>query len=213
MKNSKFSLADTLLQFGCVWALAIVSPRVASAQTNGAASGAVWGAASVSHGNSSSASAEDAGWASYGHDAGGTRYSAAAQINRENVAQLKVAWTYRTGALDGIDDDLKRNAAFEATPILVDGRLYLSTPFDHVIALEPETGKKIWEYDPKLNTHGFSETTSRGVSAWKDSAAKAGQPCRLRIFIGTLDARLIAVDGETGKACAGLRCGRTGRLN
>ena len=72
-----------------------------------------------------------------------------------------------------------------------------------MIALEPETGKKIWEYDPKLDaSHGFSEVTSRGVSAWKDSAAKAGQPCGLRIFIGTLDARLIALDSETGKPCA-----------
>jgi quinoprotein glucose dehydrogenase len=194
MKNSKFWLAGALLQFGCVWALAIASPGLASAQTSGTASG-------TASGNLSAASSADSGWASYGQDAGGTRYSPAAQINRDNVAQLKVAWTYRTGALDGIDDDLKRNAAFEATPILVDGRLYLSTPFDHVIALEPETGKKIWEYDPKLNTHGFSETTSRGVSAWRDSAAKAGQPCRLRIFTGTLDARLIAVDGETGKPC------------
>src|ERR1700693_5088438 len=187
MKNSKFWLAGTLLQIGCVWALAIVSSGLASAQTSGTASGAASGAASGTASSSlSGASAGDSGWASYGHDAGGTRYSPAAQINRENVAQLKVAWTYRTGALDGADDDLKRNAACEATPILVDGRLYLSTPFDHVIALEPETGKKIWEYDPKLNTHGFSETTSRGVSAWKDSAAKAGQPCRLRIFVGTL---------------------------
>ena len=119
------------------------------------------------------------GMADYGHDAGGSRYSPATQINRDNVAQLKVAWTYRTGALDQIEHDLKEHAAFEATPLLVDGRLYLSTPLDHVIALEPETGKKIWEYDPKLDTsHGFSEVTSRGVSAWKDSAAKAGQPCR-----------------------------------
>jgi quinoprotein glucose dehydrogenase len=182
MKTSKFWLATVVLPFACVWTLLIASPELASAQTSGGG-------------------LPDSGWPNYGNDAGGTRFSPATQINRDNVAQLKVAWTYRTGALDGIDDDLKRNAAFEATPILVEGRLYLSTPFDHVIALEPETGKKIWEYDPKLNTHGFSETTSRGVSAWKDSAAKAGQPCRLRIFIGTLDARLIAVDGETGKVC------------
>jgi quinoprotein glucose dehydrogenase len=195
MKNSKSWLAGTVLLFGGVWALAIVLPGLASAQRSGTSSGAA-------SGKLTSASAADSGWASYGHDAGGTRYSTATQINRDNVGQLKVAWTYRTGALDGVDDDLKRNAAFEATPILVDRRLYLSTPFDHVIALEPETGKKIWEYDPKLNTHGFSETTSRGVSAWKDSAAKAGQPCALRIFIGTLDARLIALDGETGKPCA-----------
>ena len=204
MKNSKLWVAGTLLQIGCVWALAIVWPGFAATQTSGTSSG---GAIGNSADNSSGNSPADSGWASYGHDAGGTRYSAALQINRENVGQLKVAWTYRTGALDGVDDDVKRNAAFEATPILVDGRLYLATPFDHVIALDPETGKKTWEYDPKLNTHGFSETTSRGVSAWRDSAAKTGQPCRLRIFVGTLDARLIAVDGETGKPCTDFGAG------
>jgi quinoprotein glucose dehydrogenase len=199
MKTSKFWLANALWWLGCVWALVGTTPQLALAQTGGTSSG---NASGNMPGTSSGTSSADSGWSSYGHDPGGTRYSPAAQINRDNVGQLKVAWTYRTGALDQVDDDLKEHAAFEATPILVDGRLYLSTPFDHVIALEPETGKKIWEYDPKLNTHGFSETTSRGVSAWKDSAAKAGQPCRLRIFIGTLDARLIALDGETGKPCA-----------
>ena len=195
MKTSKFWLANALWWLGCVWALVVTTPQLALAQT---------GSTSPVNtpGTSSGASSSDSGWSNYGHDPGGTRYSSATQINRDNVGQLKVAWTYRTGALDQVDDDLKEHAAFEATPILVDGRLYLSTPFDHVIALEPETGKKIWEYDPKLNTHGFSETTSRGVSAWKDSAGKAGQACRLRIFIGTLDARLFALDGETGKACA-----------
>jgi quinoprotein glucose dehydrogenase len=184
MKTPKFWLANAILWFACVWSLLLTTPQQASAQTG-------------------SASTPDSGWPTYGHDPGGSRYSPATQINRDNVGQLKVAWTYRTGALDQVEDDLKEHAAFEATPILVGGQLYLSTPFDHVIALEPETGKKIWEYDPKLDaSHGFSETTSRGVSAWKDSAAKAGQPCRLRIFIGTLDARLIALDGETGKPCA-----------
>ena len=169
-----------------------MSPPQAGAQGSDTSSSAVTATA-----------AADLGWPNYGHDTGGTRYSPATQINRDNVTQLKMAWTYRTGALDQVGDNLKRNAAFEATPILVDGQLYLSTPFDHVIALEPETGKKIWEYDPKLDaSHGFSETTSRGVSAWKDSGAKTGQPCRLRIFIGTLDARLIALDGETGRPCA-----------
>jgi len=196
MKTAKFWLANALLWLACVWALVITSPQLVLAQTGGAASS-----------SSPDALSPDSGWASYGHDAGGTRYSPATQINRDNVGQLNVAWTYRTGALDQIDEDLKRNAAFEATPILVDGRLYLSTPFDHVIALEPATGKTIWEYDPKLNTNGFSETTSRGVSAWKDSAGKAGQSCRLRIFIGTLDARLIAVDGETDKPCADFGAG------
>ncbi len=152
---------------------------------------------------SSSAQAKpEAGWPNYGNDGGGTRYSPAALIDRTNVTQLKTAWTYRTGALPH-DVELDKKAAFEATPILVDGKVFLSTPYDHVIALNPETGAKIWEFDPKLELpHGSSEVTSRGVSAWREPHAKAGKTCALRIYIGTLDARLIALDGASGKPCA-----------
>ncbi len=146
--------------------------------------------------------AQSAGWPTYGGDPGGTRYSTASQINKSNVAQLKVAWTFRTGALPH-SPDLDRNAAFEATPILVEGKLLFTTPFDHVFAINPQTGEKIWEFDPKLELpYGASEVTSRGVSAWRDPKAKPNQPCALRIFFGTLDARLIALDGESGKPCA-----------
>jgi quinoprotein glucose dehydrogenase len=151
----------------------------------------------------SAQTAPDTGWPNYGNDPGGTRYSPAKQIDRGNVAQLKVAWTYRTGALP-YDEELDKKAAFEATPVLIDGKLFLSTPYDHVIALNAVSGAKLWEFDPKLeHPYGFSEVTSRGVSAWHDESAKAGKgkACALRIFIGTLDARLIALDGETGKPC------------
>jgi quinoprotein glucose dehydrogenase len=144
----------------------------------------------------------DAGWPTYSNDPGGTRYSPAKQIDRGNVSQLQVAWTYRTGALPH-DEELDKKAAFEATPILVGGKLFLSTPYDHVIALNAVSGTKVWEFDPKLELpYGSSEVTSRGVSAWWDSSAKADKACSLRIFIGTLDARLIALDGDTGKPCA-----------
>ena len=147
-------------------------------------------------------SATDTGWPTYGNDPGGTRYSPAKQIDRNNVSQLKVAWTFRTGALPH-DEELDHKAAFEATPILVDGKLYLSTPYDHVIALDPVAGEKLWEYDPKLELpYGASEVTSRGVAAWRSTPAKTSGPCALRIFIGTLDARLVALDGATGKPCA-----------
>src|SRR5438105_3782347 len=81
----------------------------------------------------------DDGWTSYGRDAGGTRYSPLRQIARENVARLKPTWTYHTGGLQP-QTSLNEKAAFEATPILIDGLLYLSTPFDQVIALDPGTG-------------------------------------------------------------------------
>ena len=146
--------------------------------------------------------AGDSNWPTYSNDPGGTRYSPAKQITKENVTELKVSWTFRTGALPQ-DQELDHKYAFEATPILVNGTLYLSTPYDHVIALEAATGTKLWEYNPKLELpYGASEVTSRGVSAWRDPSLKAGKPCALRIFIGTLDARLIALDGSTGKPCA-----------
>ncbi len=140
-------------------------------------------------------------WGAYGGDAGGTRYSTLRQVTRENVTKLKQAWIYHTGALRP-ETQLNEKAAFEATPILVEGTLYLSTPFNQVIALDPETGAERWTYDPKVDrSHGYSEVSSRGVAAWMDSKAPDGAACRLRIFEGTIDARLIAIDGKTGKLC------------
>jgi len=147
-------------------------------------------------------SAPAADWPAYGGDAGGSRFSPATQINKTNVTQLKVAWIFHTGALPH-DPDLDKKATFEATPILIDGKLFFTTPYDHVFAIKAQTGEKIWEFDPQLELpYGASEVTSRGVSAWRDSKAEPGQPCALRIFFGTLDARLIALDGATGKPCS-----------
>ena len=149
-----------------------------------------------------SAPAADDGWSAYGHDPGGTRYSPLKQITRDNVSKLKVAWTYHTGALQP-ETKLNEKAAFEATPILVDGMLYFSTPFNQVIALDPATGAEKWKFDPQVaRTHGYSEVTSRGVAAWTDANSAKDAPCQLRIFEGTIDARLLAIDGKTGKLCA-----------
>jgi quinoprotein glucose dehydrogenase len=153
----------------------------------------------------------DAGWPNYGNDPGGSRYSAARQVDRTNVTQLQTVWTYRTGALEQ-QTHLIEKAAFETTPILVENQLFLTTPYNHVIALNPETGARLWEYDAHVDlAQNYSEVSSRGVSAWVDSKAKAGQPCRLRIFMGTLDGRLIALDGKTGQPC--LDFGAKGEVN
>ncbi len=145
----------------------------------------------------------DSGWPAYGRDAGGSHYSPLAEINRENANNLKVAWTYRTGAAE-IKAASARNAAFEATPILVDGLLYLTTPYSRVIALDPATGAEKWTYDPQVKLDQFySETTSRGVSAWPaPPALEDKRKIARRIFVGTLDARLVALDAATGKPCA-----------
>jgi quinoprotein glucose dehydrogenase len=145
----------------------------------------------------------DGDWPAYGRDAGGSRYSPLAGVNRSNVKKLKVAWTYRTGDVsDGSHTASK--STFEATPILVDGTLYLSTSFNRVIALNPETGTEKWSYDPKIDlaVHYDDGLTSRGVSTWLDPQRSAGQPpCRRRIFEAINDGRLIALDGATGTLC------------
>ena len=115
----------------------------------------------------------DVDWSSYGRDAGGTRYSPLAQVTRQNVTQLKPAWEYHTGALTP-KSDLNDKAAFEATPILVDGTLYLSTPFNQVIALDPVTGKQRWKFDPDVDrTLDYSEVASRGVSTCASDASSS----------------------------------------
>ncbi|HXJ32292.1 MAG TPA: pyrroloquinoline quinone-dependent dehydrogenase [Gemmatimonadales bacterium] len=135
-------------------------------------------------------------WPVYGGDAAGHRYSALAQISAANVGSLKPAWVYRTGDL------LRRYGRFEATPILVDGTLYVSSPLGRVSALDPETGAERWTYDPMVDLHGsYGDFANRGVSTWRDAAAAPGAVCRRRIYIGTVDARLIALDGVTGRPC------------
>src|SRR5207247_10162366 len=102
----------------------------------------------------------------------------------------------------------RRNCAGEPAPVLVDGALFLSPPSNRVIALDPETGHERCVYDPgvALSRH-YAEFTSRGVSTWLDPRAPAGAACRRRIFVGTLDARLIALDAATGSCCADFGAG------
>ena len=141
-------------------------------------------------------------WAYYGHDAGGTRYSPLAQINRENITKLKVAWVFHTGDISDGSGRPKRSG-LETTPILVDGTLYLTSAFNRVFAVNPETGKQLWVFDPMIELAGNygDGLLNRGVATWLDPARAKGKPCRRRIFEATLDARLIALDGVTGDPC------------
>jgi quinoprotein glucose dehydrogenase len=158
-----------------------------------------------------SPAATDPGWTAYGHDAGGTRYSPLKQIDARNVSQLQIAWTYHTGALEPASN-LNNKAAFESTPILVEGTLYLTTPFNKVIALDPGTGAEKWTYDPQVDRQAdYSEVSSRGVSAWIDAKAPRTAACRVRLFEGTLDARLLALDAKTGKPCTDF--GKSGAID
>lgn len=158
------------------------------------------------------AAANDDDWAYYGHDAGGMRYSPSAQINRENIASLKVAWTFHTGDISDGKGRRKRSG-FESTPLMVDGTLYLTTPFNRVIALNPATGVQLWAYDPKIDLDADygDGLVNRGVATWLDSARPARQPCQRRIFEATQDARLVSIDAATGSPCADF--GKNGQVN
>ena len=141
-----------------------------------------------------------AGWTHYGGDAGGMRYAELDQIDRGNVASLEVAWEFHSGDLS-IAPKALRHSAQETTPILVRDKLVYCTPFNRVIALDPGSGAKVWEYDAKisLDQQPANQFICRGVSYWEDQAEHG--ECSARIFMGTNDARLIAVDAETGRAC------------
>jgi quinoprotein glucose dehydrogenase len=140
-------------------------------------------------------------WPTYGRDPGGSRYAPLTQITRDNVTELQVAWIYHTGEAQRKALSAGR-AAFEATPLVIDGTLYLSTPFNRVIALDPQTGAERWTYDPQVDVFiPYASVTSRGVSTWLDPAPPAGTPGHRRIFVGTIDARLIALDATTGAPC------------
>jgi quinoprotein glucose dehydrogenase len=138
----------------------------------------------------------------YGATPAGTRFSPLTQITPANVDRLEVAWTYHTGDVEDGSGGGMMTSAFQNTPILVDDALYLCTPFNRVIALDAGTGRERWSYDPKVDRTGMYLLNCRGVSAWLDESASESAACRRRIFTGTLDARLIALDARTGEPCA-----------
>jgi len=140
-------------------------------------------------------------WPFYGHDAGGGRFSPLTQIDRSNVARLAPAWTFHTG--DMLDRGNNQRTGFETTPIVVDGTMYLTTGVNRIIALDPETGKQRWSFDPKIDpSWGFGDgLINRGVSTWLDATKRSADRCRRRIFEATLDARLVAIDAASGAPC------------
>ena len=138
-------------------------------------------------------------WPVYGGDAGGSRFSPLARITRDNVANLVVAWRYHTGEPAF---DLSRQPSLQVTPIVVDNVMYLSTPLGKVMALEPATGREIWRYDARVNPKGgYGDFANRGLATWLDSTLKPGAPCRRRIYVTTVDARLISLDAASGYPC------------
>ena len=135
-------------------------------------------------------------WPTYGHDTGDQRFSPLTSIDRRNIASLKIAWTFRTG--DAYQPKHNKATAFETTPLYVDGTLFVSTPLGRVFALDPASGQPRWVYDSHVDKdRGYGDYSHRGVSAW---VSPSGQR---RLYLATIDARLIAIDARTGTACKG----------
>jgi quinoprotein glucose dehydrogenase len=146
--------------------------------------------------------ASDSDWPIYGHDAAGTKYSALKQIDRSNVAGLKLAWKFQTGEPVEPLHKYSKGPAFEATPIVIDGVMYFGTPYGKVFALNAESGKPIWSHDVKISRDAnYADFANRGVSTWLDATKKPGAPCRRIIYMASIDARLTALDAATGHVC------------
>src|SRR5215472_3082057 len=147
-------------------------------------------------------------WPTYGNDAGSSRYSPLADITKGNLRYLKVAWIYHTGDVSYANTlwngkKVWAKSTFEATPLFVDGTLYVVSPFNRVIALDPETGREKWVFDPNLDRIGYygDAFTCRGLATWVDPERRPGEVCRRTIYVATLDGRLVAVDSEGRGPC------------
>ena len=133
----------------------------------------------------------------------GGDYAPLAEITPQNVDGLLPAWTYSSGDIGKRGEQVMRRSKFQATPILAGERIVFCTPFNEVIALDPGTGAERWRFDPQIRTdyHPANLFNCRGVALWRDPAAKPSDSCAARIFTGTNDARVIALDLATGMPC------------
>jgi quinoprotein glucose dehydrogenase len=147
--------------------------------------------------------AQEIGWPANGRDPEGTRYLPVSVITRENVSRLEVAWTYRTGEADP-RFATRKPTAFETTPLVIEGTMYVGTPLGRVIALDAATGQERWIFDPGIARDiTYGDFASRGVSAWLDPAAAPDAACRRRILVATAESQLYAIDARDGRACRG----------
>jgi quinoprotein glucose dehydrogenase len=143
-------------------------------------------------------------WEHWGGDRGGSRFSPLNLITPDNVGTLVRAWEFRTGDLDTRAPEVMKRTKFQATPLLVEDSLIFCSPFNEVIALDPGSGAQKWRFDPKISTNQrpANRYNCRGVAYWVDDKAPDNAACRARIFMGTNDARVIALDARSGAPCA-----------
>ncbi|MBM4192733.1 MAG: pyrroloquinoline quinone-dependent dehydrogenase [Gammaproteobacteria bacterium] len=154
-------------------------------------------------------------WVAFGRDPGGSQHSPLKQIDTDNVQKLRQVWTHRSG--DFIDAPSPKGSILQTTPLHVNGTLYFCTPFDRVFALEADTGRERWVFDPhRTGSRSGREASNpprsivsrcRGVAYWEAAATldsktpTSRSPCQRRIFKNGENARLYALDADTGALC------------
>ena len=154
--------------------------------------------------------ASEPDWLYYGGDQGGRHYSEATQIDRDNVADLEEAWVFRSGDMATYGEEMAKTST-QSTPILLPPAagesLVYCTPFNRVIALDPGTGQQRWQFEPAIDRRGDRPFRCRGVSYGEESRVGAGEQCRHRLYMGTHDRQLWAIDAIDGRPCEGFGVG------
>ncbi len=147
-------------------------------------------------------------WTSYGSDNASTKYAPLSQIDGDNFSRLRVAWTWRSVEADVLKANPKlRSWAWESTPLMVDGVLYISTSLSQVAALDAATGQMTWVYDPETWKNGTPSNNGfvhRGVAYWADGNDR-------RVVFGTGDGYLICLNAQTGRPIPTF--GQNGRID
>ncbi|HXR55438.1 MAG TPA: pyrroloquinoline quinone-dependent dehydrogenase [Casimicrobiaceae bacterium] len=144
------------------------------------------------------------GWYTFNGDLMDQKFSQAAQITPQNVARLQKAWEVHTGDVS-TGDGKTPVSDWSATPLFVNDTVYVSTPFYRIFALTPDTGKVKWTFDTHAQLKALTQPDlkTRGVAYWQAATPQAGKTCQKIVYLGTMEAKLYAVDADTGKPCDG----------
>ena len=151
---------------------------------------------------------QNADWPLPGGQPGGGHFSSAATITPDNVKQLKVAWTHRSGDFrkgtnfrDGLKAEVPLQSSWQATPILAGDNLVICTPFNRIIAVNAATGEQQWSYTPDINLADYAMPRCRGVTQWQHPEQAENQTCHSIIVAPLMNAKVIGLDAFTGQRC------------
>ncbi|WP_422073002.1 pyrroloquinoline quinone-dependent dehydrogenase [Tranquillimonas rosea] len=142
-------------------------------------------------------------WDSFHGQLNAQKYSPLDQITADNVDRIEKVWEVHTGDVSDGSGDLPATV-WSATPVFANDTLYIGTPFYRILALDPATGEEKWSFDTQSRLEALTQPAlkNRGVAYWEADDPVEGESCQKIVYIGTMDARLFAVDADSGEPCA-----------